>query len=149
MFKKTASGGGTIADDVETIVGPSVKIEGDFKSDGNIVVAGIISGKLGTAQILRVEERAKIMASVEAKDAVIAGEVQGNVHVLGHLEILSTAKINGDIKTGSISIQQGATLNGNLLMSQTKEDLRAQQKEQTQTERERTKQEWLEGHAKV
>jgi len=120
MFKKDPKEGEEIRqDDVETIVGPSVKIEGDFSSNGNVMVAGIISGKFSTNQNLRVEEKARILADVEAAEAVIAGEVQGNVVITGHAEILSSAKITGDITTGSISIQQGAVLNGNFKMANT------------------------------
>ena len=115
MFKKSSKGE-EIADEVETIIGPSVKIEGDFSSKGNVLIAGVVSGKLSTTQNLRVEEKAKISADIEARGAVIAGEVNGNIKIEGHLEILSTAKINGDIKTGSIAIQQGAFLNGNCVM---------------------------------
>lgn len=118
MFKKGSSKeGGGKADDVDTIIGPSVKIEGDFTSNGNVIVGGIVSGKLTTTQHVRIEEGAKIIADVKAKEAVVAGEVSGNITIDGHLEILSNAKIDGDIKTGSISIQQGAQLNGTVQMS--------------------------------
>jgi cytoskeletal protein CcmA (bactofilin family) len=117
MFKKSSKQE-EITDEVETIIGPSVKIEGDFSSNGNVLVAGIVSGKLSTSQNLRVEEKAKISADIKAREAVIAGDVNGNIKVEGHLEILSTAKINGEIKTGSIAIQQGAFLNGNCIMGE-------------------------------
>jgi len=116
MFKKNSKKE-EITDQVETIIGPSVKIEGEFKSDGNVMVAGVVSGKLSTSQGLRVEEQARISADIEAREAVIAGQVNGNVNITGHLEILNSAKINGDIKTGSIAIQQGACLNGNCAMN--------------------------------
>ena len=80
------------------------------------MVAGVISGKMVTSQHLRIEERAVIHADIEAGEAIVAGEVQGNLTVQSHLEVLSTARINGDIKAGSISIQQGAILNGKFTM---------------------------------
>jgi cytoskeletal protein CcmA (bactofilin family) len=116
MFKKEHKEGAKRTDDVETIIGPSVKIEGEFTSNGNLIVGGVISGKLTTTKHLKVEESAKIAADVTAGEAIIAGEIVGNLIIEGRLEILATAKINGDIQTGSISIQQGAQLNGNFIM---------------------------------
>lgn len=118
MFKKGQREGGNKTDEVETIIGPSVKIEGDFTSNGNIIISGFISGKLSTTQNLRIEAGAKITADVKAREAVIAGEVNGNIIVEGNLEILSTAKITGDIRTRSIAIQQGAQLNGSFVMAE-------------------------------
>lgn len=117
MFKGQKTKNIVPADDVETIIGPSVKIEGDFQTNGNVMIAGIISGTFTTSHSLRVEEQARIIANVKAGEAIIAGEIKGNIEVENHLEILSSAKIDGDIKTGSISIQQGARINGNCSMT--------------------------------
>jgi cytoskeletal protein CcmA (bactofilin family) len=35
-------------DEVETVVGPSVHVEGDFASEGNIIVKGMVSGNVKT-----------------------------------------------------------------------------------------------------
>ena len=104
-------------DDMETIIGPSVQIEGEFVSSGNIMIAGVVKGKIATTQNLRIEESAKIQADIKARGAIIAGEVHGTIHIAEHLEILSTAKIHGDIQTGSIAVQQGAYMSGNCSMA--------------------------------
>jgi cytoskeletal protein CcmA (bactofilin family) len=122
MFKKAAKQGGEIiSDEVETIIGPSVQIKGEFTSNGNIMIAGVVNGKISTAHNLRIEENAKIQADIQAQNAIIAGEVRGAIHISGHLEIISTAKIHGDIQTGSIAIQQGAYINGNCSMNNANE----------------------------
>ncbi len=118
MFKKAVKqAGGIISDEVETIIGPSVQIEGEFASNGNIMIAGVVNGKISTSQNLRIEENAKIQADIQAQNAIIAGEVRGKINVSNHLEIISTARIHGDIQTKSISIQQGAYVNGNCTMA--------------------------------
>jgi cytoskeletal protein CcmA (bactofilin family) len=129
MFNKGLKEGGEKSpDEAETIIGPSVKIEGDFKSNGNVTVAGVVVGKLVTTQNLRIEEKAKVSADVEAKEAIIAGEVNGPIKIKGHLEILSTAKINGDIHTKSIAIEQGAQINGHCNMSDKSEGIEKSEK---------------------
>ncbi|MBT4495313.1 hypothetical protein HOC73_01045, partial [bacterium] len=36
------------SDSIETVIGPSVKVEGDFSGQGDIVVEGIVLGSLKT-----------------------------------------------------------------------------------------------------
>jgi len=100
----------------ESIVGPSVKIEGDLKSTGNLRIDGIVTGKVGTSQNLYIGESANISADVGAENAVVNGTVQGNVKVVGTLVLGRTAKISGDISCGSLQVEQGALFNGKCQM---------------------------------
>jgi len=114
--------------DAETIIGPSVKVKGNFHGHGNIVVEGIVEGSIKTGSNLRVGEKAKILANIEAKNATIGGEVVGNVKVSGYLEITAGAKILGDIETSELSIERGAVVNGRCIM--TKESDKSSEKKQ-------------------
>jgi cytoskeletal protein CcmA (bactofilin family) len=102
--------------EAETIIGPSVKVKGNFHGDGNIIIEGMVEGNVKTSQNLLVGDKAKITASVEANEAKIAGEIVGNIKVKGSLEISSSAKISGDIEAGQISIEKGAIFNGKCQM---------------------------------
>lgn len=102
--------------EAETIIGPSVKVSGEFNGNGNIIVEGIFDGNLKTSGNLYVGDKAKIKANIEAKEARIGGEITGNIKVDGHLEISSSAKILGDIVCANISIAKGAILNGTCSM---------------------------------
>ena len=44
--------------DVETFFGPSVKIEGKFFSQGNVVIEGMVSGTLKTENNLHIGKNA-------------------------------------------------------------------------------------------
>jgi len=102
--------------EIDTIVGPSVKIKGDFHGSGNIVIEGIVEGSLKSDKMISIKDKARVVAEVEAQHALIGGEVQGNIKVKGYLEILGSAKISGDIEANSLSIAQGAVFNGNCSM---------------------------------
>jgi cytoskeletal protein CcmA (bactofilin family) len=114
MFNKPNEKGGV--KDVETIIGPSVKVKGNFHGQGSIVVEGILEGSLKTEESLYVGREAKITANVEAKEAKIDGQINGNIKIKGYLEIGQTAKILGDVEAASISIAKGAILNGKCTM---------------------------------
>ena len=103
-------------DNVDTVVGPSVSVEGDFSSAGNIVVKGSVSGSVHTSRHLLVEEGAKILANVQAGSATISGLVRGNVRVSDSLVLTSTAKILGDINAEVLQVDAGAILIGKVSM---------------------------------
>lgn len=103
--------------EVETVIGPSVKVRGEFNGNGNIIVEGDFEGTLKTTNGLFVRDRAKVTANIDAKEAVIGGEVNGNIKVQGYIEITSTAKVTGDIECSSIAIAKGAILNGKCTMT--------------------------------
>jgi len=103
----------------ETVVGPSVKIQGDLKSEGNIKIEGQVNGKVKTSQSLFVIPGAKITADVWAGNAMIGGEVAGNIKISGHLVLQSTAKIFGDITCSVLRVEDGALFTGKCAMGGT------------------------------
>lgn len=113
MFNKNAPEGGSIdKKDIETIIGSSVKVEGNFICEGNMIIDGQVKGTVQTNGYLQVGRSAIVEADVKAANARIAGEIRGNIKVDGYLEITETAKIYGDLEFVSISISKGAYING-------------------------------------
>lgn len=100
----------------ESIVGPSVKIEGDLKSQGNLRIDGTVTGKVKTSQNLYVGESANISADVEAENAVIGGIVQGNVKVTGALVLSRSGRLLGDMICGTLQVEEGAYFAGKCQM---------------------------------
>ena len=103
-------------DNIDTVVGPSVNVEGDFASEGNIVVKGTVTGSVRTSKNLIVEAGAKIVANVRAGNASIAGEVRGNMKIKEFVELSATAKIVGDVEAKTIAMEAGALLYGKVVM---------------------------------
>lgn len=120
MFKKENTNFNE--NEAETIIGPSVKVEGDFVGQGNLVIDGIIKGNVKTSGNLKVGEKAKITASVQAQNALVSGEIYGDIIIDGDLELTEKAKIFGDIQVKSLSIARGAVLNGKCSMEQTQKN---------------------------
>ena len=102
----------------ETIVGHSVKIEGDLVSEGDIKVDGTVSGKIRTSKNLFIGPTAKINADIESGSATVAGIIDGNVKTNGLLVILQTGHLTGDINCRQLAIEEGAYFIGNCTMSE-------------------------------
>lgn len=100
----------------ETIIGPSVKVEGNFVGSGNVVVEGTVNGSLKTQKDLRVGSGAKIKAEVEAANATVAGEIHGNIKISGRLELVASGKIIGNAEAAVLVVAEGGILNGKVMM---------------------------------
>ena len=74
----------------------NAKISGDIQSKG--------SAKIGQGTV--------VIGNITATSAVIAGAVKGNVDINGPVVIDSSAVIVGDIKSKSVQINNGATIDG-------------------------------------
>lgn len=103
--------------DTETIIGPSVKVDGNFVGAGDVTVAGQVAGTLKTSKSLRVNEGAVIKADVEAANIFVAGEIRGHIKCGGKVELSPTAKIFGNVETQTIAVAHGATLHGKVTMA--------------------------------
>lgn len=98
----------------ETIIGPSIKVEGNFVGQGNIIVDGTVVGTLKTSEDVRVGPQAQIEADVEGHNIHVAGNIKGNLKVNGKLELTSSATIHGDVEAEVLSMEAGATFDGHL-----------------------------------
>ncbi len=113
MEKNLGNGSTNVA---ESIVGPSVKIDGDLKSQGNLRIDGTVTGKVKTSQNLYVGDSANITADVEAENAVVSGTISGNIKISGALLLSKTGRLTGDITCGTLQVEEGAYFMGKCQM---------------------------------
>ncbi|MFA6588703.1 MAG: polymer-forming cytoskeletal protein [Patescibacteria group bacterium] len=113
MFKPDS----TPSKQTETIIGSSVKVEGNFSGEGNVIIEGQLQGTLKTKHNVSIGTGARVKANIEAQDVYLAGEVHGNIKANGKLQVTSSAKLIGNIETSSLAIEPGAILNGKCIMT--------------------------------
>jgi cytoskeletal protein CcmA (bactofilin family) len=104
----------------ETIVAEGMRIEGDLKSNGNIRVDGVVSGKIQTALDLMVGSSAQVDADIQATNAIIGGTVKGNVIIKESLLVMESGKIIGNITCTNLGVKEGAFISGNCKMYEQK-----------------------------
>lgn len=102
--------------DAQTVIGPAIKVKGNFHGRGNIIIEGSLEGSIKTDSSLLIGEKAKVKANIKAKEAIINGSVEGNVNIEKTLSLGKTASVKGDVVCAQISINQGAKINGNFTM---------------------------------
>lgn len=99
-----------------TVIAHGVRVEGDFSSEGDVVIEGEVHGNVKVAGMLTVGPQARLKADVSSEQAMIAGIVDGNLNVGGHLDLKATAKLSGDLVCETVTIESGATLNGKVVV---------------------------------
>ena len=104
--------------EAQTIIGPSVSVEGNFSGNGNVVVEGKLKGSINTSHDLTVGKNAVIEASISAENAVIFGQVTGDLEIKNNLELAKDAKVSGNISCESLSVEAGSVFNGQCVMKQ-------------------------------
>ncbi len=100
----------------ETIIAHGVRLEGDLHAEGDIVIEGEVHGTVKTKGDLRIGDQAIVEANIEASNAVVSGEIRGNIIVHGKFELFPSSKITGDVVTEILAIGPGAQVNGNISM---------------------------------
>jgi len=101
----------------ETIIGPSVQIEGDIVGSDALTVLGTVrGGRIQVKEGVVVVASGRIEGDVESAAVEIAGVVQGNVAATDKVELKSGGKLLGDVKAPRILIADGASFKGNINM---------------------------------
>jgi cytoskeletal protein CcmA (bactofilin family) len=98
------------------LVANGTAITGDVKSNSDLRIDGVLNGSLIVKGKLVVGPSGRIEGEVECQNADISGEIKGRVSVSELLMLRSTARINGDIVTGKISIEPDAQFTGTCSM---------------------------------
>lgn len=96
----------------QTVIARGVRVDGDFRSQGNVSIEGELVGSLTCGGHLTIGPEASIQAAVTADEATIAGTVEGNLQIARKVELKATAKLKGDITAETVAIEPGATLVG-------------------------------------
>ncbi len=103
---------------VDSLIGPGCRVEGAVVFRGGLRVDGHIAGDVlaepATGGCLMLSVPGRIEGDVRAENIVIGGEVIGNLHATGRVELLSRARIIGNISYASLSMQAGARVSGAL-----------------------------------
>ncbi|MCC7522310.1 polymer-forming cytoskeletal protein [Candidatus Uhrbacteria bacterium] len=97
-----------------TIIAKGVKVDGDFGSDGDVVIDGEVKGSLSATGQLTVGTEAVIHADVKAGSAIVSGTVEGNLTADKRIDLKSTARIKGDLVSETLSVESGARIDGKL-----------------------------------
>ncbi|MFP5227116.1 MAG: polymer-forming cytoskeletal protein [Acidobacteriota bacterium] len=94
-------------------IGKSVQIRGEVKGNEDLVVEGLVEGTVTlTDHRLTIGANARVTANVVARDVVVLGSLQGDIHAAGRVELRAGSRVNGDIRAARLSVEDNAIFSG-------------------------------------
>jgi len=114
----------TLAKDIKEgtlsgFVGGGTVVTGEANFKAMMRVDGHLSGRVSSSSgTLIVGANGKVDANIEVAVAVIHGTINGDIIATQRLELGRAAKVNGNIQTPSLIIEQGAMFEGTCKMMQ-------------------------------
>lgn len=101
-------------------LGPRDSLNGRLDIQGDLKVAGNVEGELKASGDVTVDAGSTIQASIEGANVSVRGQVNGNVTAKKRLTLGGSGRLNGDVKVARLTVEDGATLNGNVTMQSEK-----------------------------
>jgi len=105
---------------IDSLIGAGARVEGNVVFEGGLRVDGEIKGSVSATEgaegsTLVLSEQARIEGEVKVAHFVVDGSVVGPVTATETLELLSKARIVGDVTYATIEMHQGAIIEGRLI----------------------------------
>jgi cytoskeletal protein CcmA (bactofilin family) len=94
-----------------TVLGPDIGIDGDLAATADLHLDGRVDGDIKCAALVQ-GATSQITGNVAAENAHVAGKIMGSISA-DTLVIRKTARIEGDVTYGTLSIEEGALVEGN------------------------------------
>src|SRR5215218_7788670 len=101
-----------------TVVGPSILINGRLTGDEDLTVRGRVEGEITLSHTLIVEPSGVVKANVAVKNAIVSGVVVGNINATESVELTREGRMVGDIRAPRVIIVDGASFRGRVDMGE-------------------------------
>jgi len=96
-------------------IGKSVVVKGELSGSEDLVVDGEVEGSIALrGQSLTIGPNGRVRANIEARNVIVHGRVDGDIHASERVELRKSASLSGDITTARISIEDGAFFKGTI-----------------------------------
>lgn len=116
----------------QNTIAKGTTFEGDLKSEGDFRIEGVVKGTLITKGKVVIGTTGLVEGSLSCNNADIEGKLIGKLMVLETLSLRASANVNGDVQTGKLAVEPGATFNANCQMKDSVKELKTESKSSLQ-----------------
>ncbi|MBK9414271.1 MAG: polymer-forming cytoskeletal protein [Bacteroidetes bacterium] len=117
---KTVEGGNSSIN----LIGAGTVIEGDIRSNGDIRIDGTVIGHVISKAKVVIGATGVVEGDVNSQNADVSGVIKGKTAVSELLFLKSSSKVIGDIVTGKLVVEVGATFTGSCNMGPVIKDIK-------------------------
>jgi len=115
--------------DIIAFLGKGTEFDGKLIMKGSIRIDGAFKGEIMGEGTLIVGDGARVEADIAVDNLLIFGDVRGNFEIKERVEICSTGKLFGNLKTPAFIVQEGAIFEGDCQMGTKPERKPVEEKE--------------------
>ncbi|MEA1935389.1 MAG: polymer-forming cytoskeletal protein [Thermodesulfobacteriota bacterium] len=102
--------------EVKAFLGQGTEFDGKLMFGGSVRIDGDFKGEILGGGTLIVGESANIEANIVVDNLLVSGDVRGSIEIKKRVEIFSTGRLLGNVKTTTFVIQEGAVFEGDCQM---------------------------------
>jgi cytoskeletal protein CcmA (bactofilin family) len=100
---------------MSTGIGKSIRIKGEVTAREPFLIVGHVEGTIDVdGHTLTIAEEATVTAAVSADTVVVQGTIKGATMATTKIDIRPSAKLEGEFSAPSISIAEGAIVQGRI-----------------------------------
>jgi cytoskeletal protein CcmA (bactofilin family) len=100
------------------VLGPRDSLVGTLSVEGDVRIEGRLEGEVSATGEVAIHSSGTVRAQIAARDIVVAGSVEGNAAARELTALTETASFAGQIQTGRLRVDEGATVNATISMTQ-------------------------------
>ncbi len=97
---------------IDTVFGKDTSFNGDLTFKKSLQINGRFEGMINSGGFLVIGENSVVKANIKAKTVILMGTVYGNIEAVSKLEITTTGKLYGNIRTAQLKIADGVVFEG-------------------------------------
>ena len=109
---------------------PDCELQGKLSFFRDARIVGRVEGDVAAAKSLTVGLYGEVYADIEPDSVVIAGRVEGNVVAKCQIRRTCTAYIVGNLETAGIVIEEGARVDGKIVIRPKQEEMKPKPRRQ-------------------
>jgi len=100
----------------DTVIGNEAYFQGTLTAKGSLRIDGRIDGSIVDAKIVTIGKSGKVKGDISCEICYVCGEIKGNITALDHIEAHAGSRVDGDIRSPRIMLEEGALFNGSCSM---------------------------------
>ncbi len=95
------------------IIGEGSTIKGEIKEENEITINGNVDGEIECKDLI-IGKTGSIKGKIKAESLYVEGSIEGEINVKELLKLMSSSYVSGKISYGSLQINEGSKLLGEL-----------------------------------
>lgn len=103
-------------DEINAFLGAGTNYQGKLHFQGAVRIDGNFQGEVVSDGTLVVGQEAVVEGQIKVGQLVLSGNIQGEVEAKSKVVLHKTANLQGNIRTPVLVVEEGAVLEGQLLM---------------------------------